>query len=124
MEETRNKTKKIGTIIVLHILLAFYSLSGVLSKLAAKEDFLSINFCLLYIGMITILFVYAIVWQQIIKRIPLTTAFANKAACTIWGSIWGIIIFKEKLSFFKAVGIVLIVIGIVLFSTDKENNNG
>lgn len=105
----------------LHILLALSSVSGVFSKLAANAQFLSLRFCLLYGCMIAILGIYAIGWQQIIKRLPLTTAFANRAASTVWGTIWGILIFSETISFMKVVGIVLIVLGIILFSTEKED---
>ena len=106
------------------MLLFVYSLSGIFSKLAAGESLLSFNFCLYYACIVAILGIYAIGWQQIIKRMPLTTAYANKAVCTIWGSVWGILIFKEQINFEKIVGIVMIVVGIVLFSTEKDENDG
>lgn len=101
-------------------MLAVYSLSSVFSKLAAGEVFLSSGFILFYSGVLAVLAIYAVGWQQIIKRMPLTTAFANKAVCTIWGSIWGVLLFGEDISIVKIVGILLIVVGIVLFSTEKE----
>ena len=114
------KKSNLKIILLLHLLLTVYSVSGIFSKLAASESFLSGRFILLYACVVAILGIYAIGWQQIIKRLPLTTAFANKAVCTIWGSIWGIILFNESLSIGKVIGIVLIVVGIVLFATDKE----
>lgn len=109
-------------LIALYVLLAIYSTSGVFSKLASREVFPSWSFVLLYSCMLLVLGVYAIGWQQIIKHLPLTTVYANKAVCTIWGSVWGILFFNESLSLGKVAGIVLIVIGIVLFATDKEEN--
>ena len=117
------KKNDIKIIMLLHLLLMIYSTSGIFSKLAAKEQFLSFQFCLYYACMILILGVYAVGWQQIIKRMPLTTAFANKAVCTIWGSVWGILFFKERFSIGKAIGIILIVFGIILFATDGETKN-
>lgn len=108
---------------MLHVLLAMYSFGGVFSKLASAEPFLSSKFILFYACVIAILGIYAIGWQQIIKRMPLTTAFANKAVCTIWGSVWGILLFGESISVGKVIGIILIVLGIVLFATEKEANN-
>lgn len=66
---------RIKTLFALHMLLMVYSTSGILSKLAAGVDFLSIEFCLYYGGVLLLLGFYAIGWQQILKRLPLTTAF-------------------------------------------------
>ena len=72
----------------LHILLLVYSLTEIFSKLAAGASFPSMKFCAFYGMVLLILFVYALGWQQIIKQIPLSTAFANKAVTTIWGTVW------------------------------------
>lgn len=114
--------KKLAIFIALHIILAIYSISGILSKMAAKTTFLNLDFCLYYLGIILILGIYAIVWQQIIKELPLTVAFANKAVTVLWGIIWGIIIFDETISPVQTVGAILIIIGIVLYSIDSGEN--
>lgn len=108
------------TLIALHLLLICYSLSGILSKLAAAQPFLSPKFCLCYGGIIAILGVYALAWQQIIKRLPLTTAFANKAVTVVWGLVWGLLIFHESITPGKLTGAALVVAGVVLFSTANE----
>ena len=112
--------KKMKSILLLHIFIMIYSMTGVLSKMAAGESFLSFKFCLLYGLMIMLLGVYAIGWQQIIKNIPLTTAFANKAVTTIWGLIWGMLIFKESITLGKIAGVVLVAVGVILFSADEK----
>ena len=105
----------------LHILIAFYSLAGVFSKLASAESFLSIRFCLFYGGVLVLLGVYAIAWQQIIKKLPLTTAFANKAVTMVWGLVWGALIFCEAITPGKLAGVALVIAGVLLFSqADKE----
>ncbi len=107
--------------LLLHLVLIIYSMSGICSKLAAKEPFLSVKFCVLYGIIIFLLAFYAIVWQQIIKRIPLTTAFANKAAIVVWGLIWSILFFHESITPGKLTGVILVVLGVILFSkADKE----
>lgn len=112
-------------VIFLHLLLAAYSFCGVFSKLASSQNFLSWKFCLYYAGELAILIIYAIGWQQILKKIPLTTAFANKAITIIWGSVWGILLFGETMSWGKFAGIALIVVGVILFTTDNtEADNG
>lgn len=113
--------KRAKVYLFLHLLLALYSISSVLSKLAAGEPFLSLGFCLCYAGMIALLGIYAIGWQQIIKRIPLTSAYANKAASVVWGFIWGILFFQEQMTIGKLTGLAMIVAGIVLYSyADQE----
>ncbi len=115
-----NRKSKILTYIALHILLLFLSLSGVCSKLAGKHEFLSFEFCLYFGLMVLILGVYTIVWQQILKRIPITTAFCNKAVNVIWGMLWGYVIFEETLKLSMFIGGFLVIVGVVLVVTDNE----
>ena len=66
---------------------------------------------------------YAIGWQQIIKRMPLTAAFANKAVTVVWGIVWGCIFFNEAITPGKVAGAVLVIVGIVVYAlADKEEN--
>lgn len=122
-----NKRKNTWLIyLLLHIILMVYSWGGILSKLAAGESFLSFQFCLFYGGVIFLLIVYAFVWQQVIKHLPLTTAFANKAVTVVWGLVWGTLIFHEQLSIGKIAGAILVISGVALyaFADDKEGTNG
>ena len=104
------------TLLALHLLLAVFSLSGIMSKLAAQFPFMSAEFVLCYGGMIVVLGVYAIGWQQVIKRIPLTTAYANRAVTVIWGIVWGALLFDETVSWQKVLGAVVVLAGVVLFA--------
>lgn len=118
------KENKRKILILLHILLLIYSLLGICSKLAAQEAFLSFKFCLFYFVVILNLGIYAICWQQIIKRLPLVTAFANKAITVAWGILWGMLFFHEKITVNKIIGAFIIIVGIVLVVTDTEEKNG
>ena len=102
--------------LLLHVLLVFYSLSGICSKKAAAESFLSVEFLLYYLFLLLTLVVYAFGWQQIIKVLPLSTAFANKAITVVWGLVWGKLVFNENITVGKLIGICFIIAGIVLFS--------
>lgn len=107
--------------VLLNILLMVYSFSGVCSKLAAGEEMISFRFILLYGFIILLLGIYAIFWQQIIKNMPLTAAYANRAITVFWGMLWGLLIFKEKITPGKVFGAALVVGGIILFAlSDKE----
>ncbi len=118
MKDFFNKAK---VYLALHIVIALYSFGGIFSKMAGQEKFLSVKFCLCYAGLIFILFFYAIVWQQVIKRLPLTAAFANKAVTVVWGMIWGYFIFKEQITIGKIIGGLFVITGVVIYSlADKK----
>ncbi len=111
--------KKIITIIrknkkyvLLHALLLIYSFCGVFSKLAASEEFLSIKFIIFYGISIAILGIYALCWQQILKRMSLTGAFFNKAIVIIWGMLWGSLFFNETISINMVIGAIIVLIGV------------
>ena len=116
--------KKTKTLLLLHLMLMIYSMSGICSKIASKQEFLSLKFCLFYGIIIILLGFYAIGWQQIIKRLPLTTAFANKAVMIVWGIVWGFLFFNEPITPGKIIGALMVVGGIVIYAlADGEQEN-
>ena len=59
---------------------------------------------------------YAVGWQQILKRMPLFMAYSGKAVVVLWGILWGALLFHETISVRKIIGAVIIMSGIVLYS--------
>lgn len=107
--------------LLLHISLLFSSLSGVCSKLAAGQKFLSLRFFFYYGLVLVIMFGYAVIWQQVLKRMPLTVAYSNKPISLIWGMVWGALIFKERITWKMILGAAIIFAGIYLVVTDDES---
>ena len=92
--------------LLLHLILGVYAGSSVCSKLAA-------------------LVVYAFGWQQVIKHLPLTTAYANKAITVVWGILLGFLLFGESITLRQFIGAAVIIVGIVLFvRADNEGEGG
>lgn len=112
--------KKARYLIILHIILALFSISGIFSKLAASEEMLSVKWIVYYGAVLAFLFVYALAWQQIIKKMPIVTAYANKAVMVIWGIIWGFVFFSEEITVQKIIGAVIITAGVYLVVTGDE----
>lgn len=113
--------KKAKYFVGLHLFLVVFSLLGIASKLASGESFLSFRFCLFYGIALLNLFIYAIVWQQIIKKIPLVTAYANKAVTIVWGIVWGYLFFHEQITVSKIAGALIVIIGVVVVViSDRE----
>ena len=111
--------------LLLHIILGIYAGSSVCRKLAAQQPFLSAAFIVLYGLMLLALVVYAVGWQQVIKHLPLTTAYANKAVTVVWGILLGLAVFGEAVTPRQVIGAVIIICGIVLFvRADNEGEGG
>lgn len=119
---TKGQKSSLGTFIILHLVLLVLSLTGILSKLASRQQFMSTPFILLYGAMLLVLAFYALVWQQVIKRLPLTLAYANRAITVVWGIVWGYLVFGEPVSPQMLIGAAFIIVGIVLFATDRDSD--
>lgn len=118
MNDTR--IHRILVFLSLHIAILLYSTTGIFTKLASKQPVLSYKFILLYGSAIFLMFVYALLWQQFLKRMPLNTAYANKSMSTIWTMVFGCVVFREKITIGMLVGGVIIIIGVYLVVTADE----
>ena len=104
----------------LHSILLMYSLGTVCSKSVSRYPFLSKGFITFYVLVLCILFTYAIVWQQVIKEMSLTTVFANKSIVMVWGMLWGHFIFNEKITWNMIIGTIIVFLGIYLVVKENE----
>lgn len=110
----------IKTFALLHFILIMYSFVGVFMKLAFKNEFLSAGF-LLFAGLaVMFLGIYAILWQQVLKKLPLTVAFTNKAVCIAWGMLWGALFLGDSITWLKILGSVIVFSGVVLVVSSNE----
>ena len=107
---------------MLHISLLFSSLSGVCSKMASRYtgNIFSIEFIFWFGLVFVIMFGYAIIWQQILKRMPLTVAYANRPVTLIWGAL----IFGEKVTWNMIAGAAIIFAGIYLVTGEDSEKGG
>ena len=84
---------------------------------------MSIKWIFFYGLVVGILGFYAIAWQQVLKHLPLITTYANKAVTTIWGLIWGFLIFGEQITIQKIIGAVVVIFGVYLVVAGDEEVN-
>ena len=47
-------------------------------------------------------------------------AYANRAVTIVWGIIWGLLFFNEKLNLGKVIGAVIVIAGVLLYVTESE----
>lgn len=108
------------TFAVLHFILLLYSFVGVFMKLAFQNEFLSFNF-ILFAGLaVLFLGIYALIWQQVLKKMPLTVAFTNKAICIVWGMLWGALFLGDQITWYKILGSLIVFPGVVLVVSSNE----
>lgn len=117
-----NVPSKKSIYLMLHISLLFSSLSGVCSKMASgyTDRIFSVPFIFWFGLVFVIMFGYAVIWQQILKRMPLTVAYANRPVTLIWGIVWGALIFGEKITWNMIAGALVIFAGIWLVTGEEE----
>ena len=115
--------KKVKALLFLHLILVIYSLSSVCSKFASKEQFFSFKWIVLYGLLIFCLGIYAILWQQVLKHLPLNIAYANKSVTLAWGMLFGALIFNEENVFTlpKIIGALIVLIGVIIMVTAPSN---
>lgn len=119
MDFFTRKSSNLFSFLFMHTAFLVYCIYPLLGKFATRYELLSFPFMALYFVVFGVLFVYAILWQQVLKKIPLTTAIANKSITIVWGMIFGLLIFKEQVSLKMVIGTVLILSGILILSTEK-----
>ena len=120
----KHKMDKLKNIFFLHAIIFLYSLTSLCAKFASKLAFFSLHWILLYGLQIFILGIYAILWQQVLKRLPLNFAFANKSLTILWGMLFGILIFKEIPTATNIIGGVIVLIGVVIMVTAPTKDKG
>ena len=120
--QKNDKGKKTLAFILLQAGLFLFSLAGVCSKFAGKQAFLSWKFILFYGLMLTILVVYAVIWQQVLKVIPLTVAYGCKGICLFYGLFWGALLFGEKIRPNMIIGALIVLAGVLFFVLEDAKN--
>ena len=104
--------------LVLHLAVLVYSGTTICAKLASAQEVLSAPF-LCWLGLeVLCLGIYALVWQQAIRRIPLSVAYANKAVGLLWALLWGVLLFGEAVTPGRIAGIALVIAGTFLMNGD------
>ncbi len=114
----QKKPRMVLYYLLLHGALLLFSIGGVCSKVAGGQEFLSGRFFLFYGLLLFILFIYALIWQQVLKEIPLTVAYANKGILIFYGMIWGTLFFGETIHLRMVIGALIVLVGVFFFLKD------
>lgn len=116
------QTRKISLshILLLQLGVVIYTCAGILGKLASSYELFSVPFLALYAGEILVLAIYAVLWQQMIARVELSVAYANRGMSLLWSSLWAVLLFSEYLSPQNLLGIAVVTAGIILINSESS----
>lgn len=120
------KTTKLKTIIKLQAVVIIYTFASIFSKLASGEEFLSLKF-ILFMGLeLLVLFVYALLWQQVIKKTELSVAYANREMYLLWSLLWAVVFFHNNVTPANVIGCLLVIVGTLVITGEdgKADKDG
>jgi drug/metabolite transporter (DMT)-like permease len=105
-------------LLLLQIMLIVFSRALVRVKVAAeawsRAGFWSPGVLGALASSVAILALYAVGWQKILQRLPLTVAYFNRGLVVFWGLVWSAFLFDETLTFFNLLGTAVIFAGLAL----------
>ena len=99
---------------ILQVSLAFYSLVPVFQKLIALSEPYSVRFFLYLFLLYACYGYFTLIWQQLLKVMPLSTAFMHTAITIVWGLVWGFLFFSERITIQMIAGAAIIIAGLLI----------
>ncbi|MBR0177293.1 MAG: EamA family transporter [Bacteroidales bacterium] len=93
-----------------------YACTSIFTKMASRQEMLSWPYLFWIAGTIGVMGVYALLWQQVIARMPLSTAYMFKGTSLIFVLLISALLFGEAITLNNVLGSVIIIAGIVLYA--------
>ena len=93
-----------------------YACTSIFTKMASRQELMSWPYLLWIVGAIVVMGVYALLWQQVIKRMPLSTAYMFKGTSLVFVLLISALLFGEAITLNNLIGSAIIIVGIVLFA--------
>jgi len=84
--------------------------------MASRQEMLSLPCLLWIVGAVGVMGVYAVLWQQIITRIQLSTAYMFKGVSLVFVLLISALLFGEAITKTNVIGSLIIIVGIVLYA--------
>ena len=109
----QNRITMISALIGVNML---YACVGICTKMASLQQFLSWQYLLWFGGAVAIIGLYAILWQQILRRVELSTAYMFKGTTLIFTMLIAALLFGESITLPNIIGSIIIITGITLLA--------
>lgn len=114
----KKKGITLKNIILLQAIVIIYTVSSVMAKFASasKDDPLRY---FMFLGLeFVILAVYAVLWQQMIKRFDLSVAYANRSMAILWSMIWAVVFFHDQITIRNILGVLFVLLGTIIVNSE------
>ena len=93
-----------------------YACTSICTKMASQHEMVSWPYLFWIAGAIGVMGVYALLWQQILARMPISTAYMFKGTSLIFVLLFSVLLFGEAITLNNVIGAVIIIVGIILFA--------
>ena len=93
-----------------------YACTSICTKMASRQEIISWSYLLWIASAVGVMGVYALLWQQVITRMPLSTAYMFKGTSLIFVLLISALLFGETITVNNMIGSAIIVFGIVLYA--------
>lgn len=103
-----------------------YACTAIFTKMASQQEFMSWQYILWISGAVAVIGIYALLWQQVIARMPVSTAYMFKGTSLIFVMLISALLFNEMITLCNIIGSVVIIVGILLYARadDRYNKKG
>lgn len=93
-----------------------YACTGICTKMASQQQMLSVPYILWFGGAVAVIGLYAILWQQLLRRIELSTAYMFKGTTLVFTMLIAAMLFGETITIPNIIGSIIIIVGITLLA--------
>ncbi len=96
-----------------------YSFEPIAAKYTSQQELFTRPFWLGLLSVCCILGVYALLWQQLLKRIPLSVAYMFRGSTLVFVLILSVLFLGDTISVSNIIGAMFLACGIALYSVEK-----
>lgn len=107
---------KVGTYCALVGVNFIYACEAIFTKLAALQEPLSLAYFFCLGGAFSVMAIYAVLWQQILKRMPVGDAYMFKGTSLIFVLLFSALLFHEGITWTNIAGACMIIGGIAAYA--------
>lgn len=111
------------TYLALIVVNLIYACTAIFTKMASQQEVMSLPYLLWIVGAVGVMGLYALLWQQVIARMPVSTAYMFKGTSLIFVLFFSVLLFNETITISNIIGSVVIVAGILLYARADESAN-
>lgn len=96
-----------------------FSLGGASLKFASRHPLFSPYFVALCSGSLLCVFLFALIWQQVLQKYDLMVAYAWRGTTFLWTFLWAVLFFGESITLSNIIGAAIIVAGMIMVVRDE-----